>query len=82
MIGMSFKIHFLEYGIGMEETLQFLYFNQPNTQDFQDWIEQNKRVYQNENIEHFPDVLSQEDLDFWKENGYVVIKKRHSQRRL
>jgi hypothetical protein len=69
-----FQNSLFEYGIGMQETLQFLYFNQPNTQDFQDWIDKNKRVFQNTNIEHFPDVLSQEDLEFWDKNGYIVVK--------
>ena len=70
----AFQTSLFEYGIGMEETLQFLYFNQPNTSDFQTWIDKNKRFYQNENVEHFPDVLSQEDLKFWNKNGYVVVK--------
>jgi hypothetical protein len=69
-----FQNALFEHGIGMEETLQFLYFNQPNTHNFQDWIDKNKRVYQNETIEHFPDVLSQEDLEFWDKNGYIVVK--------
>ncbi|MCU0324309.1 MAG: phytanoyl-CoA dioxygenase family protein [Spirosomaceae bacterium] len=63
-----------EYGIGLEETLQFLYVNRPNIQDFQDWIKKNEVTYQNENIAHLPDVLSPEDLEFWDKNGYIVIK--------
>jgi hypothetical protein len=70
----TFQNVVFEHGIGMEETLHFLYFNQPNTHDFEDWIDRNKRIYQNENIEHFPDVLSQEDLAFWNKNGYIVVK--------
>jgi len=69
-----FQSLLFESGIGMEETLQFLYFNRPTSQDFYDWIEKNKRVYENKNLEQFSDVLSQEDLKFWKENGYVVVK--------
>ncbi len=69
-----FQKSLFELGIGMEETLQFLYFNQLNTQGFEDWIDKNKRIAQNENIEHFPDVLSQEDLEFWNKNGYIVLK--------
>jgi hypothetical protein len=70
----TFQNVVFEHGIGMEETLQFLYFNQPNTYEFEDWINKNKRIYQNEDIEHFPDVLSQEDLKFWNKNGYIVVK--------
>jgi len=63
-----------EHGIGLEETLQFLYFTKPNLAEFEEWINKNKRIYQNENIEHLPDVLNQEDLEFWDKNGYIVIK--------
>lgn len=69
-----FQNTLFEHGIGMEETLHFLYFNQPSAQDFQDWIDKNKTIYHQENIAHFPDVLNEEDLNFWKENGYVVVK--------
>jgi hypothetical protein len=75
-----FQNTLFEIGIGMEETLQFLYFNQPNTQDFHAWIDKNKRIYQNENLEHFPDVLSQEDLAFWNKNGYIVVKNAISRK--
>ena len=69
-----FQNTLFEHGIGMEETLQFLYFNQPSIEGFQDWIDKNKSNNNLESIEHFPDVLSQDDIAFWKENGYIVIK--------
>lgn len=75
----DFQNSLFEHGIGMEETLQFLYFNRPNTQHFQNWIDKNKTIYQNGNIEHFPDVLNQEDLEFWNKNGYIVIKNAISE---
>lgn len=49
-----FQKMLFEYGIGMEETLQFLYFNQPNAQDFQAWIDKNKGDCKNDNIGTFP----------------------------
>ena len=69
-----FQKTLFEYGIGMEETLQFLYINQPNSIDFAEWIDKNKCIYQNLNIEDVPDALTQNDLDFWNKNGYVVLK--------
>jgi Phytanoyl-CoA dioxygenase (PhyH) len=70
----KFQNTLFEHGIGMEETLQFLYFNQPSVQVFEDWIIKHKRIYQQEDIAHFPDVLSKEDLEFWEKNGYIVVK--------
>lgn len=62
------------FGIGLEETLQFLYTSRPDVSDFKDWIDKNKRIYENPNSELYPDVLTQEDLDFWNKNGYIVLK--------
>ncbi len=70
----SFQHILFEYGIGIEETLKFLYFNRPDTQDFQNWIDEYKVIYKNENTGGLPDTLSNEDLEFWEENGYVIIK--------
>lgn len=70
----AFQTSLFELGIGMEETLHFLYYNQPNKQNFQDWIDKNKSIAHKENLEYFPDVLSEDDLDFWDKNGYIVVK--------
>lgn len=70
----SFQQILFEYSIGIEETLKFLYFNRPNTQNFQNWINKHKVVYESGNLEDVPDTLSQEDLEFWEENGHVIIK--------
>lgn len=61
-------------GIGMEETLNFLYNKKPGLLEFKAWIK-NKSV-------HEPltpgtqqeDTLSTDDLAFWKEHGFVVIR--------
>ncbi len=73
-IWISFQQILFEYGIGVEETLKFLYFNRPSTQDFQHWIDARKMIWEKENIEDLPDTLNQEDLEFWEENGYVIIR--------
>lgn len=70
----SFQQILFEYGIGVEETLKFLYFNRPNTQDFQHWIDARKMIWEKENIEDLPDALNRKDLEFWEENGYVIIR--------
>lgn len=61
-------------GIGMEDTLQFLYFEKPDFETFKKWIESKKKI-ENPQIEDITaDVLSQEDLEFWNQNGYIVLK--------
>jgi ectoine hydroxylase-related dioxygenase (phytanoyl-CoA dioxygenase family) len=61
-------------GIGMEETLRFLYFNKPSLQEFENWISQfEKAASKSTNNFITEDVLTAEDLMFWKENGYVVV---------
>lgn len=60
-------------GIGMEETLQFLYFNKPSEDEFKNWLNgfQNKTTSTNSISEN---VLTDEDLNFWNKNGYLVLK--------
>ena len=61
-------------GISMEDTLQYLYFNKPDFESFKNWILQNKNEIKNIKEVDPEDVLSKEDLDFWDENGYVIVK--------
>ena len=61
-------------GISMEDTLQYLYFNKPDFESFKNWILQNKNEIKNIKEVDSEDVLSKEDLDFWDENGYVIVK--------
>jgi len=63
-------------GIGMEETVRYLYSEQPSFDKFNNWLQQQLEQRQ------FPDeaplsgnVLSEEDLDSWNSNGYVVIRQ-------
>lgn len=60
-------------GIGMEETIHYLYFEKPNLETFKEWLSKNKKEVSNRE-QILEDVLSKEDLLFWKENGYVVLK--------
>ncbi len=61
-------------GIGMEETLHFLYNKKPSISEFEEWIEQHKIETSELKEIEIENILSETDLLFWKENGYVVIK--------
>lgn len=67
-----------QLGIGMEETIQFLYLTKPSYAEFENWLNSNKSDTSNtvlnasDDIEE--DVLSAADLQFWGENGYLVLK--------
>lgn len=63
-----------ELGIGMEDTLQFLYFEKPDLEAFKSWITSKKRKENTETDDFTDNVLSKEDLEFWNKNGYVVVK--------
>jgi len=70
-----FQKAMFENGIGMEETLKFLYQERPKMQQFHQWLSSTK-TYQNytpPNVE-LDDVLSTDDLSFWHEHGYIVLK--------
>ncbi|MEP6931683.1 MAG: phytanoyl-CoA dioxygenase family protein [Flavobacterium sp.] len=69
-----------QLGIGMEDTLQFLYFEKPDFETFKIWIT-NRQKNENTNPEHFTDeVLSEQDLQFWDKNGYIVVKNAISKK--
>jgi hypothetical protein len=60
-------------GIGIEETLQFLYFNKPTQDEFKNWL--NSFQYENTLVNsNNQNVLTDSDINFWNENGYLVLK--------
>ncbi|WDF62231.1 phytanoyl-CoA dioxygenase family protein [Flavobacterium sp. KACC 22763] len=63
-----------QLGIGMEDTLQFLYFEKPDFETFKIWINNRKRDTAPETEDLTENVLSEQDLEFWNQNGYVVVK--------
>ncbi|MBS7254674.1 phytanoyl-CoA dioxygenase family protein [Flavobacterium branchiicola] len=63
-----------QLGISMEDVLHFLYFEKPDFETFKIWINNRKRDTAPETKEVIENVLSEQDLDFWKENGYIVVK--------
>ncbi|MBS1636648.1 MAG: phytanoyl-CoA dioxygenase family protein [Bacteroidetes bacterium] len=62
-------------GIGMEKTLQFLYREKPDLTMFKKWIEAERDPAYSLLATDDEPALSREDLDFWDENGYVVLKQ-------
>ncbi|MRX41797.1 phytanoyl-CoA dioxygenase [Flavobacterium sp. LC2016-23] len=63
-----------QLGISMEDTLQFLYFEKPDFETFKTWITAKKKNENNLSEDSKDEVLSEQDLEFWNENGYVIIK--------
>lgn len=82
-------------GLGLLPTYQFLYGEQPSFEAFEQWVVERgegtitaekiaqcnqllvAQIQINERTEQ--DVLSKEDIDFWNEYGYIVIKNAISQ---
>lgn len=64
-----------QLGIGMEDTLQFLYSKKPDFETFKSWVNDKKKDIAPENEDLTENVLTEEDLEFWDKNGYVVVKK-------
>ncbi|MFH6990916.1 phytanoyl-CoA dioxygenase family protein [Flavobacterium sp. FlaQc-48] len=69
-----------QLGIGMEETLQFLYFEKPDFENFKIWINKRQRSLNTQDNNFTANVLSAEDLQFWDKNGYIVIKNAISEK--
>lgn len=67
-------------GIAMEAALQFLYFQKPDRDGFQRWLQENKKADDDAAGAHADDALSADDLAFWDEHGYVVVKNAVSQK--
>lgn len=75
--------------LGLDQTLVYLYHNMPTFEAFEDWIIDTGGVPIPDNVLRFnklftdtenhkedsvPDFLTPQQLDFWNENGYVIIK--------
>ncbi|MCV9928546.1 phytanoyl-CoA dioxygenase family protein [Flavobacterium sp. LS1R49] len=63
-----------QLGISMEDTLQFLYFEKPNFETFKNWVNKRKKDIITDYNEVIDNVLSEDDLEFWDENGYIIVK--------
>lgn len=70
----SEEVQFLyQSGISIEVAITYLYTEKPTLEQFTDWILQQAKSVENY-IENTEDVLSKEDLAFWHQNGYIVLK--------
>ncbi|GAA3781572.1 phytanoyl-CoA dioxygenase family protein [Flavobacterium ginsengiterrae] len=63
-----------QLGISMEDTLQYLYYEKPDFETFKNWIIKRQKKVVLENADLTENVLSEKDLEFWNENGYIVVK--------
>jgi hypothetical protein len=78
-------------GLGLEQTVCYVYRNAPHFDEFEDWILEVTGGLNAEKIANFnellnggdidepgnpdePDALTGEDLDFWQQNGYVIVR--------
>lgn len=61
-------------GISMEDTLRYLYFERPDFETFKVWVNNNTKQTVDAYAADIDNVLSEEDLAFWNENGYVIVK--------
>lgn len=53
-----------QLGISMEDTLQFLYFENPDFENFKSWVNNRKRETDFETEDLIDNVLTKEDLNF------------------
>lgn len=66
-------------GISMEDAIQFLYFEKPDFETFKTWVN-NQKKDENNTADSIENVLSEQDLEFWNKNGYVIIKNAVSKK--
>ena len=68
------EVEFLyKSGISLEVAIAYLYAEKPSLEQFTNWIEQQKKS-STTSIENEDDVLTADDLAFWNQNGYIVVK--------
>ncbi|WP_378937217.1 phytanoyl-CoA dioxygenase family protein [Pedobacter sp. BG31] len=75
-------------GLGLEQTLTYVFQHAPTFEEFEQWIVHTSGIPTGEQISKFnslfdetprssqpiPSVLSDEELAFWDENGYLILK--------
>ncbi|MEH3114790.1 phytanoyl-CoA dioxygenase family protein [Pedobacter terrae] len=75
-------------GLGLEQTLTYVFQYAPTFEEFEQWIVNTAGVPTSEQVNKFnnmfdempdilkpvPSVLSAEELTFWAENGYLILK--------
>jgi len=77
-------------GLGLEQTIQYVYLETPSFDEFEDWIMTVSGEPDKEKIQQFNAIfsgdpvvsaaavesklLTQADWNFWQENGYIIIR--------
>jgi len=88
------KILMYALGLGLEQTTVYLFETAPGFEEFEDWIIETAGMPSPENIARYnhefdgrgllnkdiPDVLSDEQLKFWDQNGYLLLKNAVSKK--
>ncbi|RZJ51563.1 MAG: phytanoyl-CoA dioxygenase [Chryseobacterium sp.] len=64
----------------MEDTLQFLHYERPDFETFKNWIISKQKIENTESENFTENVLSEQDLEFWNKNGYVIVKEAISKK--
>ncbi|MBC5834486.1 phytanoyl-CoA dioxygenase family protein [Flavobacterium sp. F372] len=59
-------------GVGIDEALKYLYFEKPSVEAFESWVNQ-KQTFFVPSVAQEALVFSEEELQFFKTNGYVVL---------
>ena len=65
--------HVYDLGLGMQEVLMYLYSSKPALADFILWANRHRQVHL-ANGTVVADVLTERDIDYWNEHGYIVLK--------
>lgn len=83
------KILLYALGLGLEQTVKYLFHTAPQFDEFEDWIIETAGRPSANTVERFndlfnadknkkeqiiPQVLTDEELDFFEQNGYIIIK--------
>ena len=75
-------------GLGLEQTVKYVYNTNPDFEQFENWITDITGGLNDENVQRFnaivsgsykatgniAEVLTPADMEFWNENGYIIIK--------
>lgn len=68
------EVEFLyKSGISLEVAIAYLYDEKPSLEQFTNWIHQQTKS-NTTLIKNSDDVLTADDIEFWNQNGYLVVK--------
>jgi hypothetical protein len=71
----SFVQSLYQKGIPLEPAIKYLYSHKPSEYEFEMWLRANSipGAYDT-NTDNIDDTLTADDLAFWEQNGYIIIK--------